>query len=764
MTPTRDGAKNAPAHAQAQALAPQGVDWRPAPPRDFGELAQEGFPLAVHEFFRVLRRYKWVVLTMLAAAMAIGAVSTLLTTRMYTASTRLEIANSPSQVVQKGEVAPAETRDFEFLRTQYELLQSRNIVERAVATLKLADDPELGKPRADSGFSRIVKVFWPAAPAKPLDRAAVERGVAGAIVANRVIKPVPGSRLIDISYTDANPARARAVTMGLANEFISSIRDKRFEATAYAKTFLEDQVQQLRAKLQESENVLIEYSQKEQIIATANDKISIAEANLAAANATLGNIVTERLRNEQQYHQIENATGANLPQFLNNKLIEALRERRNALVIESQEKGQMLRAEYPAMMQINNKIKETDKQIADEIRVIKTSLKGAYEASVKQEDDARKRVDELRSQVIELQKRSIHFNILKREADSNRAIYEDLLQRYKEVDVAGGVATSNVFIVDPAETPTSPSSPNLSRNLMVSMIIGLVAGLAGAFLLERLDNTVSKIDEFERVSGLPSLGVIPVIPGGSTLQEEMNNTSSDLWEAYRALCTSLQFATDKGLPRSLFFTSAIPGEGKSTSSLAVARYFGNLGLRVLLVDCDLRRPALHKRLGLSNERGLTNYLTGAMAAPDVWQSTPFANLTFLATGPLPPNASELLASPKFLILMSMATADFDLVIVDGPPIMGLADAQLLSKATQATIFTVRAGHTAKHSIRAALKRLYSARCFVIGGVLTRYEPKNETQSYEYGYAYGVDSSYDDGAAAPKAAGGFLGGIRALVSR
>jgi capsular exopolysaccharide synthesis family protein len=760
ITPAPSDVDVPPAAIGAHALAWQRHDWRVQTPNDLSLLAQESFLQAVHEFFRVLRRFKWAVLGILVAVMTIGAAATLLSTRLYTASVRLEIESSAAKIVQKGEVSPVEARDFEFLRTQYELLQSRNIAERTVAALKLADDPELSKPGRESAFARLMKLIWPEPPAKTPDRATIERGIAGAILANRVVKPVPGSRLLDLAYTDPNPARAAAITMGLANEFIGSIRDKRFEATAYAKTFLEDQLQQLRAKLQDSENALIDYSEKEQIVGTASDKTSIAEANLAAANTTLGQIVTERMRNEQQYRQIENATVADLPQFLNDKLIEDLRDRRNALVVENQEKDQLLRPDYPTMVQLNNKIKETDKQIADQIRVIKVSLKGAYEASLKQEEDVKKRVDQLRTEVIELQKRSIHFNILKREADSNRTIYEDLLQRYKEVDVAGGIAASNVFIVDRAEVPTSPSSPNLSRNMLVSMLLGLVAGLAGAFLLERLDNTVSKIDEFERVSGLPSLGVIPLVPPGSTLEEEMNKVSSDIWEAYRTLCTSLQFVTDKGLPKSLFFTSANVGEGKSTSSLAVARYFGNLGLKVLLIDCDLRRPSLHKKLGLSNEKGLTNYLTGGCSAEDVSQSSPFANLTFLASGPLPPNASELLASPKFGVLIAKATADFDLVVVDGPPIMGLADAQLLSKATQATIFAARAGYTAKHNIRAALKRLHAARCYVIGGMLTRYEAKNEAQSYEYGYAYSVDADSAEGSTT----GRLMGGIRALLSR
>jgi capsular exopolysaccharide synthesis family protein len=580
-----------------------------------------------------------------------------------------------------------------------------------------------------------------------------------------VIHPIPGSRLVEITYTDNNPVRAQKIVMGFANQFIEANRDKKFEANAYAKTFLEDQLAQLKVRLQESESTLINFGQQEKIVG-ATDKTPIAESNLAAANTALGNLVADRIRNEQQYRQAENATAATLPQFLTNKTIEGLRDKRNALATDYQEKGQTLRADYPAMVQIANKIKETDRQINDEIKVIKSSLKGAYEASLKQEDEMKARIEALRGEVLDLQKRSIQFNILKREADSNRTLYEDLLQRYKEVDVAGGVGASNIFIVDRADVPTSPSSPNVTRDLALSFVVGLLTSLAGAFLLDRLDNTVTKLDEYERVTGLSTLGFVPEIASGLTLEDEMKDPRSRVWEAYRTLCGSLQFATHHGLPKSMTFTSSNPGEGKSTSCIAVARHFGNLGLRVLLVDCDLRVPSLHKKMGLENKRGLTNFLTGACTPAEAAQPSQFSNVSFVSSGPLPPNAAELLGSPKFPELMRMASAEFDLIILDGPPVMGLADAPMLSKATEATVFVTQAGRTAKHQIRAALKRMRASRCNVIGGLLTHYEAKNESQYYEYGYQYGdrgqISEAPKPGASAAKP--GLLSGVKALMFR
>jgi len=696
----------------------------------------ESFFIAFHEYVRVLRRFKWVILAIVLASVAIGTVRTLMTTRLYTATVRLQIDRSASKVIENGNISPVETGDFEFLRTQYELLQSRGIAERAVAALKLADDPEFSKPVATSFFTSISqRIFGGKTDPSAVNRAALERGIAGLILSNRLVRPISGSRLVDLSYTDTSPVRAQAVTMGLADAFINSTLDKRFQANAYAKAFLEDQLKQLQIRLQDSEKILLDFGQKEQILATT-EKSSISENNLAAANVSLGTIVAERIKNEQLYKQVETATGASLPQFLSNPALEGLREKRNALVTEYQQNIQTLKPNYPTMIEINNKIKETDRQLGVEIKTIKASLKGAYDASVAQENEMKSRIEALRAEVLDLQKRSIQYNILKREADSNRALYDSLLQRYKEVDVAGGIGANNIFIIDKAEVPRSPSSPNVTNNIVLSLIIGLILGLVVAIVLERLDNTVTTMDEIERLTGLATLGVIPKLSLDKNVQDELADVRSGLSEAYRTLCTSLQFSTDNGLPKSILFTSADAAEGKSTSALTVARHFANIGLKVLLIDCDLRKPSLHVKMGLDNSKGLTNYLTGSCTASEAGQSTSISNLSFIASGPLPPNASDLLASPRFVSLLSMAGDVFNLIIIDGPPVMGLADAQLLSAACAATTFVVSSGGSSKHAIRQALKRLQFARGNVIGTVLTRYEAKNESYAYGYGYGYG----------------------------
>ena len=347
------------------------------------------------------------------------------------------------------------------------------------------------------------------------------------------------------------------------------------------------------------------------------------------------------------------------------------------------------------------------------------------------------RIETLRAEVLDFQKKGVQYNFLKREVETNRGLYNNLLQRYKEVDIAGGVGTNNVFIVDAAELPDSPSEPNLLRALLIFGVIGFGTGGAAAFLLEKLDDRIRAPEEIEQVTGLTTLGVIPRLAAEETA-EALRDPRSALSEAYRSLATALQFSTDSGLPSSLSVTSAGPGEGKSTTAVAIARYFAQMGLKVLLIDADLRRPSLHIKLNLDNSVGLSNYLTGASLPPEVVQKTDHPNLAFMASGPLPPNAADLLGGPRIYSLISLGSEVFDLILFDSPPLLGLADAQLLASAVAATVFVVAAGEKQKGLIRGALRRLQLARITLVGAVLTKFDAKT------VGYAYGYHSHYGYG--------------------
>jgi polysaccharide biosynthesis transport protein len=701
------------------------------------------FGLSLHEYLRILIKRKWLILSIVGAAVVIGALTTLMKTPLYTSTVRMQIDPNTAKIVQSGDVTPVEGPNADFMRTQFELLNGRTMAERVASALKLGEDQDFFRPRNFSITNAIFKIIGlgggsGGGTANKSDR---EGAAAGIVLGNRVVRPVLGSRLVDIDYSDPNPSRAQRIASAYADAFVASNLDKRFQANSYAKVFLEDQLKTLKLRLEDSEKALIAFGQKEEIVAT-NDKASIAETNLANANAALGLLISDRIKNEQLWKQLDQATAINLPQLLTNPVIESLRTKRNTLSTEYQDKLETFKPSYPEMMQLSNQIAEIDRQLATELKTLKASYKAAFESSSSQENEMKRRVETLKADMLDLQKRSIEYNILKREVDTNRSLYDGLLQRYKEVDVAGGVGANNVFIVDKATLPGGPSSPRLSRALLVSLVFGLGAALGLALLLEHLDDTVRSPEDAERISGLVTLGIIPKIAAGAT-DLELANPRSHTSEAYRSLCTALQLATESGLPKTLLVSSAGPGEGKSTTALSVARHFANVGLKVLLVDADMRKPTLHQRLGLENTTGLSNYLTGACEPPEVLQQTDTPNLAFMASGPIPPNAADLLGTSRLLSLLSVGLEVFDLIVVDSPPVMGLADAPLLASAVAATIFIVGAGQVRTKLIRAAVRRLQVSRATLIGTVITRFDVRH-SYGYGYGYAYGYGYGHGDG--------------------
>lgn len=707
------------------------------------------FAATVRRFIGIVIKWRHLVIGAALVCGAIGATYAFLSTPLYTAAARIQIDREPAKIVEGGVSSPIETGGMEFQRTQQELLRSRAMSERVVAAGELDQDAQFLRPKS-SLLGSLFGMFSsrPATPAaKEPDSAdgasPANRQRAVAIVRAGIrISPVPASRLVDISFTSTDPERAASIANAYANAYIAANLDRRFEASAYAKVFLEDQLKQLKLRLEESDKALLDFAERENMVETG-DKQSIAETNLAAANAALGTLISSRIQAEQAWRQVEQTPSISLQQLLNNKVIEGLRIQRNDLKRDYEQKLETFKPNYPEMVELSNKIAAVDKQITIEVDTVRKSLKAAYENALEQEQQMGARIEELRGAVLDLQKKSIRYNILKREVDSNRNLYNNLLQRYKEVDVASGVGANNIFIIDRAQPPGAPSHPQFLKIIFLATFGGLLAGIGVAFLIELLDDRIRSPDDVEKAFGLPLLGLVPATDFAEGLMQDLADPRSPVAESYRSLATSLQFSTQSGLPRSIVITSAGPSEGKSSTAVALARHFAVTGKTVLLVDADLRKPSLHDKLGHSNAVGASNYLTGSCPIQDVIQDTDIANLWLIASGPIPPNAADLLSGSHIYSLISVGLEMFDIVIIDSPPMLGLADAQLLGAAASATIFVVGAGQARRGTIRGALNRLQMARAMPIGIVLTKFNSR--ATGYGYGYGYGGDYGYGNSA-------------------
>ena len=713
--------------------------------------AEGGFDL--REYWEILVRRRWTVVIFFLIVVAATVVATSLTTSIYRATLTLQIERDVQKVVtyQEG-VSPGNySYDADFYQTQYELLKSRALAERAVNQLGLADHP---LDRARDVAAAAVANVDPAveqANAIRLDQARARHleGAISGFAGGVSIEPVRNSRLVKVHYDSPNARMAADAANTLAKAFIEMNLERRMDASSYAKKFLEERMLQMRARLEESEKELVKYAREERII-NVDEKRSAVSLKMQDLNTALARAEEERINQQAQHSQHKNSSGIGSSLILQSTAVQGLIETKNKLDLEYQEGLKTYKPAYPSMQRLKSQIDEVQSKINQEAGRVRAATKGDFEMAAEKEKLLAAQLEKTKEELLDLQDNSIKYNSLKREADSNRILYEGLLQRMKEVGVSGGIDVNNISIVDKAQVPTGVYKPNLRGNVLMAMFLGLLGGIGLAFLFERVDDTLKTPEAVERYLGLPILGVIPIVKETANPGEDdpklalsaQSDPRSAFAEAYRSVRTALQFSTPEGAPRVLVVTSASTGEGKSTTSLSLAIHFAQTGSRVLLIDADLRKPSLHKTLGMANGHGLTNYLAGEATPLDITKPSFIPHLFFIPTGPLPPNPADLLASAKMLSLLSLATEKFQYIILDGPPVLGLSDAPILANMADGTILVVEAASTRRGFAQNAVKRLRGARARLLGGIVTKL--KAGGKSYEYYqhshyYAYGEDS-------------------------
>ena len=676
-----------------------------------------GLDLNIQTIWRIIHEWRWLILGATAVGLAGAIIVTLLTTPEYRSTAVLEINPPVVEIMEGSKGQPVAPNDREYLATQYGLLASRTLAQRVAQELNLAANENFVPGEAD--------------------RATKLKIATGRLMGGFEVKPVPQSRLIRISYASTDPQLAAQVTNSFADNFINSNLERRYEASSYARSFLERQIANVKRDLERSERQFVGYAQQQGIInlgsgqaGEGGDASSLQGASLAAINTALAEAQTKRIAAEQAYRQAGGGARAEVTAGT-----AALRGQRAGLEAEYNEKLSRFRPEYPDMVALRARISALTQQINAEAGQVSgsrtTTLRAEYQAALASERALQGRVNQLRGSVLNLRGRSIQYNILQREVDTNRSLYDALLQRYKEIGVAGGIGRNLVSVVDRAEVPGGPFKPNLLVNLMIGFAIGFLAGLGAALALEFINDTVKTPDDVRDKLKLASLGVIPKKLTQESVTEELKDQTSPVSEAYFSLRTSLQFTTDTGAPKTLLITSTRAAEGKSSTTLALAQNFARLGNNVLLIDADLRKPAFVT--GADPNEGLSKLLTNHEALRDHVLKTEHDNLWLLPCGPLPPNPAELLASPRLKALINEAAADFDMVIVDGPPVLGLADAPLLGAVCRGTLMVVESAKTRTKAAVDAVNRLKASGSHIVGAVLTKF--KHQSHGYGYGYSY-----------------------------
>ena len=676
--------------------------------------------------------------------MAIGIIATLLATPQYTASSIIEIQRETSNITQvPGSEQKTDYVDQEFYQTQYGLLRSKALSERIATNLRLYDNEHFF-----TMFGAGKGWFNNGRPREAVANRDVRVRTAGAILlAHFQINSERLSRLVELKFTSPDPGLSQQIVNEWATGFIRVNLERRFGATAYARQFLERRIAQLRNRIDESERKLVDYASKEGIVnlpgqntgpgGTEVGERSLVAENLASLNRELTDATADRVKAQSRLR----VPDGEATEALNNTAIGNLRQKRAELAADYAKLMVQFEPGYPPAKALRTQIDQIDRSIAREEQRVKSSIAETYSASVGREQDLQNRVTSLKSGVLDYRRRSIQYDIYQRDVDTNRELYNALLQRYKEIGVAGGVGVNNISIVDAAEYPTSPSSPRLIINLIVTFLAGAVIGLGGVILAEQLDQGIKDPAEVEDELGLPLLGTIPRLADGDILGAVKDRKSS-IAEAYLSLQTSLSFTTAHGLPRTLAVTSTRPAEGKTTTSFALAQSFARSAHKILLLDADMRSPSVHRMFDSTNSAGLSNFLSGDDNLSSFVHRVGETNLFYMTAGQQPPSAPELLSSDRFSLLLKRLSEMFDHIVIDAPPVMGLADASLIGNQVEGLVFVIESHATHKNTANVALGRLRSADVPILGVVLTKFNPRRGHFNYGYDYSYGYSYGHD----------------------
>ncbi|MEP3225153.1 MAG: polysaccharide biosynthesis tyrosine autokinase [Parasphingorhabdus sp.] len=688
------------------------------------------------QYWQAVLRHKIPIAIILALCVALGVIITLLTTPFFTSTSTVEIDREQDNVTNVEGVAGSDggSQNLEFYQTQYSLLESRSIAERVVRAQNLTGgdgffqtfniDPN------DSGLLVGSAESQTAAERNQRLKLAIEL-----LQDNIQISPIRGSSLVDVSFQSPSPTLSARIANAWVEQFIQSNLDRRFNSTADARKFLEEQLADLKQKLEDSERNLSAYADNKEIITlssaqTAEGKTvsqrTLASANLEALNAALAQAVADRIAAENEAGQRAGDQNA-----LTNSALNNLREERAKVQAEYAKILVQFEPEYPAAKALASQIAALDKSIVAENVRSRKGTSARYREALGREKQLRAEVNRLKGQFSGERRDSIQFNIFQREVDTNRQLYDGLLQRYKEIGVAG-VGSNNISVVDRAQPSERPSSPKLFANVALALLAGLGLAAVYTFVMEQIDQTIKDPADLKSKLGIASLGSIPDLEKEDIL-ESLQDKKSIIWEAYLSIRTSLTFLTDHGVPRSFLLTSTRPNEGKSTSAFALAAVLASTKKRILLIDGDMRNPSLHKMLGNANICGLSNYLAGEDDLDKVIERTSSFGFDTISAGPIPPNAAELLSSSRMRDLIEKLADSYDTVIIDAPPVLGLADIPLLADSVEGVIYTIEAGGVKLRGIQSAIQRVRSSHAHIFGGFVTKVP--SESSGYGYGYAY-----------------------------
>jgi polysaccharide biosynthesis transport protein len=726
------------------------------------------------EYWGVIRKRYATVLVVLLIVLTIGLFATFRGKPVYEAHTLIEIQKENPDVPTLQELFQIDGVSDAYIETQNRILKSENLARRVISQLRLDRLSEFTRQSGswqDSREKRDASQPFTIA-GMPNSAQQIPEAVLKNFEQRLTVEPVKRSRLIEVTFESNDPQIAAKVANTLTSVYIDANLEARWEAAQKASDWLSQQLMGMKAKLEKSEDALQKYGRENGLLFLETDKGSsenIVVERLRDLQEELTKAQAERYKKESVYRLLENKDYADLPGVFDNKLIQDLTTRLADLQREQSRLAANFNPSYPRVKELQSQIDESKAMLEAERARAGSGIANDYEAAVTREQMLRDAFTDQERQANDIAGKSVQYNILKREADTNKQLYVGLLSKLKETGVSSSLKATNIRVVDPAYPPKKFARPRILLDLSIALIVGMCLGITAAFLQEHLDNTLKNSEDIERFLQIPALGSVPAVmlsengkglhglratermlgiehrngnrngykngAGWNRIKAAEGNgvQNSALAEAFHGLRTSVLLSTAKRPPATLLVTSAQQGEGKTTVAANLTASLAQLGDSVLVIDADLRRPSLHKFFQVSGSTGLVNYLTGDCDWRTlVWKASP-VGVSVLFSGPVPPNPADLLSSEYMRTLLREASKEYKFVVLDSPPLLNLADSRILATLVDGVILVVGGGTTPRDVVHRAYLSAVDAGSHVLGAMINFADVR--TDYYYSGYRH-----------------------------
>jgi len=727
------------------------------PPMDSDYYSEMSHGRNLREYLHILLKRKWWIIGTFLSIFLLVAIYTFIRTPIFRTTATLQITqdNPGSQVSVDDKLSKLTGSDSleKFQQTQYKILQSQSLAQRVINALNLKDHADF----------KSIREKDPDKSETEIENLMIER-----FLKKLEVTPVRNSFLAEVSFQSPDKAMAQKVVNAVADEYMYLSIDRRNESFALVRKWLDKQLQEMAAKVQEAQKKLYKFGQQTDIY-TLEDKDNVVVQKFIDLSSLLTRAQAEKMAKEAQFKQIKEK-GPNAPLIVNHPLVAALRQQLVAQQAKVSALQKVYRGEHPDLLAERANLAELQGRLQAEVHRLQESVKADYEAANRTENLLSESFTDQKGQMAKLQDNLTDFQILKRDAQTNEQLYQALLARVKEANIAGTMVPSNVAVIDPGRLPDKPFKPKTLRDLALAAILGLTLGIGLAFLLEHLDDSIQSVDDLERACNLPSLGVVPLLSSNGKMslsrgkrttalgirrylphiqrsgQDDVKAGDMDLVvykqpqsmvsEAIRHVYSSIMLSTSGRPPGAIMVTSPNPGDGKTSLVSNLASSYALNERQVVLVDCDLRKPRLHKIFQLDSQPGLSNYLTGSATLEEILRPTIIPNLKIITAGARPPNPTNLLNSETFKELLGQLRRQYHHIIIDTPPVLGFADARFVSALVDGVLLITRHNITHKRAGRLANQLLTPAP--LLGAVLNcvgYYGHPYGGYYYHYHYKY-----------------------------